>query len=259
MTEQKTKFKAKKILLLVLAAIALIGLGVGAYRYHRHSLDTLRTQVIAEQEQAQKQKDLLERRVSDIQSKLDSAEEEKVSLAKKIDDLLTEEVYYFDAAAITEEVKEIGELATMEYRYTNVGTIDASKKLFRTSVDFPWSKKTVVMTMDGIIKVGVDVEKIKITGDDEARIITVKIPKAKLISNELNEESLQVYDEEGGLFNKVTLTDSSSLRSQIKAKAEQNARDNGVYEQAEANAKQIIRCMLESIPRLKESYKIVFE
>lgn len=171
---------------------------------------------------------------------------------------MVEDVYFFDAAAIMEEIKEIGELATVEYRYTNVGTLDASKKLFKTSVNIPGTKKTVVMTMDGIIKVGVDVDGISISSDEASKTIKITLPKARLLSNELDENSIQIYDETDGMFNPITLEDSSTLRNEIKMKSEQNAQANGVFEQAEENAKIILRCILEAIPGLKDTYKIQF-
>jgi len=243
----------------IIAAVAILGLlGGGAYWYHTNTMKELKAQVSQEQKSAQDQKNLLEQRLADIQTKLDSAEQEKETLAKKIEDLLTEEVYYFDSAAMTEEIRQIGELATVEYRYTNVGTLDASAKLFKTDYVIPGTKKSVVVTMDGVLKVGIDVNSIKITGDDKAGTITVTLPKPKLLSNELDEDSMLVYDETAGVFSKITMEDSSSIRSQIKIKSEQNAKENGVYEQATQNAQYIIRCMLEAIPRLKETYTIVF-
>lgn len=209
--------------------------------------------------QTENRNELLQQRMADIQSKLENAEQEKESLAKKIDAILTEDVYYFDAAAMMEEVKEIGELASVEYRYTNVGTLDASKKLFKTSIDIPGTKKSVVVSMDGILKVGIDVSEINIVGDDDSKTITVTMPKPRLLSNELIEDSIQVYDESSGAFSKITMNDSSAIRSQIKTKAEENAGVNGVYDQASKNAQLIIQSMLESIPRLKETYKIVFK
>jgi len=61
------------------------------------------------------------------------------------------------------------------------------------------------------------------------------------------------------MFNKVTLEDSSSLRTQIKAKSKEDAIENGVYEQAKKNAQDILRCMLEAIPGLKDTYTIQFK
>lgn len=248
----KTILKTMAMILLFLVVLAL--LGCGGYWYYTKTLGDLKTQIISEQEQ----KALLEQRVSDIKGELEKAEEENQTLADKINSMMVEEVYFFDAAAIMEEIKEIGELATVEYRYTNVGTLDASKKLFKTSVNIPGTKKTVVMTMDGVIKVGVDVDGISISSDEASKTIKITLPKARLLSNELDENSIQIYDETDGMFNPITLEDSSTLRNEIKMKSEQNAQANGVFEQAEENAEIILRCILEAIPGLKDTYKIQF-
>ncbi len=245
----------KKIIFLVLAFVLLCG---GAYFYHTQTLKAIRAQAILEQQEAKQQEDLMAQRIADIQAQLDGAVEEKESLTKKIDELLTEDVYYFDSEAIAEEIEQIGELASVEYRYTNVGTLDASKKWFKTTINIPGSQKTIVVTMDGVIKIGIDVNKIKIECNEEEKLITVKLPTAKLLSNELDENSIKVYDETTGILNKVTMEDSSAIRNQIKTKAEENAKDNGVYDMAKKNAENIIRCMLEAIPGLKETYSIEF-
>lgn len=114
------------------------------------------------------------------------------------------------------------------------------------------------MTMDGIIKVGVDVDGISISSDEASKTIKITLPKARLLSNELDENSIQIYDETDGMFNPITLEDSSTLRNEIKMKPEQNVQANGVFEQAEENAKIILRCILEAIPGLKDTYKIQF-
>ena len=249
----------KKIIGIITAVVVLGLLGGGAYWYHTRTMDKLRTQVIQEQRQAQDQKELLDQRMEDIQLKLDNAEQEKESVLKKIDDRLTEEVYYFDSAAMLEEVKEIGELATVEYRYTNVGTLDASKKIFNSDHGIPGTRKSLVVTMDGVIKIGIDMNGIKIASNDNAKTITVTLPKPKLLSNELIEDSMLVYDEKSGVFSRITMEDSSSIRSQIKSKSEENAKTNGVYEQATQNAQFIIGSMLNAIPHLKETYTVIFK
>lgn len=250
----------KKVLPIIIVIILVLALAGGAYAYHTHTIKNIRDEVLAEQEQ----KDLLQQRINEIQKKLDNSEEEKKTLSDKIDALLdsiTKDVYVFDSAELMNEIAEIGELATVEYRYTNVGTIDATKALDMKWFDtkLPFSKKTVVMTMDGIIKIGVDVTKITVTSDEGTKTITVTMPQAKLLSNELDEKSAVVYDESSEIFNKVTLEDGSELRTQIKEKAEQNAKKNGVYEQARKNAESIIRCMMDAIPQLKETYTVVFK
>lgn len=244
----------KKVIWIVLALLVLFG---AAFIYHCITVQKVRNDVLAEQEQNA----LLQKRVEEVQKKLAGSEEDRKGLKKQLSELMdsiTEDVYVFDSAEIMNEIQDIGELATVAYRYTNVATVDGQKEFALLNIKIPFSSKTAVISMNGVIKVGVDVTKIRIDSDEATKTITVTLPPAQLLSNELDEKSMEIYDESSGLFNKVDLQDSSNLRSQLKEKAEKNAAENGVYEQATKNAEGIIRCMLESIPGLKESYKISF-
>lgn len=200
----------------------------------------------------------LEERIESVLEELSSSEAEKETLKEKIEELMAKEEVVFDSATIMEEVSNIGELATVEYFYTNVGTIDSKKVFFSSDVKIPFSEKSVVISMDGVIKVGIDVTKVKIETDETTKTITVTIPEAKILSNELDEDSLFVHTEEGGLFNDVTVQDSADIRKEIKDKSEQNLKKNGIYDKAEGQAKLIIQGLIEAVPGVKESYQIEF-
>jgi len=203
----------------------------------------------------QEQKDLLEKRVTAIKGDLYNSEEEN----KRILASIAEEEYVFNAEMITEEVKNIGELATVNYKYTNVGTLDASTKFKNTDFVIPGTAKTLVITMDGEMKIGFDVNEIKVEGNEETKTITITLPKPIVLSNELDEDSLKVYEESSGLFSDVTAEDTSSARKAIKSKSLEYAKKNGVYELATTNAQLIIKTMLEAIPGLKDTYTIEFK
>lgn len=238
--------KNKKIIVCA-AAVALVF--IGALGFCIHSIRSLR----AELTQAQQQENLLIRRVEEIR---ETSDQEKQSLLEKIDALMAKQIIEFDSSTMQEEIRDIGELATVEYRYTNVGTLDASKKFKFIDWTIPFTKKDAVVTMDGVLKVGIDFSAVKITST--GKTITVTIPVAQILSNELDEDSLSVYEERDGLFNKITLEDDSGVRSQIKMKAEQNARDNNLLKQARDNAADILRYMIESVPGVKGNYYISF-
>ena len=110
--------------------------------------------------------------------------------------------------------------------------------------------------MDGIIKAGVNAELIEIVTNEITKTITITIPEATIHSNEPDEESMIVYTEEEGLFNNLTLADGSSIRIEIKNKAEQNALENGILEQARENAGEFVKCLIEAIPSIKDTYTI---
>lgn len=246
----------KKVLSIIVALVVLLAaLAGGLLWYHKKEMNKLEQQITEEQAQ----KALMDQRIAEITGDLETAESDKQTLLDRIDELIAEEVVVFDAATVQEEIQEIGEMATVEYHYTNASTLDSSKKFWFTNWNLPLTTKTAVITMDGVLKAGVEIKSIEITSDEISKTITVKIPEAKILSNELDEDSLQVYDEKSGLFNELTLSDSSELRTELKTEAEEKALQNGLLEQAETNAKTIIRSIIEATPSIKENYTIVFK
>ena len=240
----------KRVITVVLvSAIA----AAGFYWWHTGKMASLSRQL--QDEQARRE--LINQRIQEIQESLDSSEAEKESLLERMDAMLTEEAVVFDADAMLEEIQEIGELATMEYRFTNVGTLDAVDTFRHIGWTVPFSRKTAVVTMDGVTKVGIDVSEVSITVDEDSKTIFVQIPEARILSTELFEDSLVAYIEEESLFSNITLEDSSSLRDEIKTKAEQNALESGLLTQAHDQAGVIIRCLIEAVPSIKETYTIV--
>jgi len=247
----KTKKTFKTIIICIVVAALVVG---GLVFTYTRKVNAVR----AEMAEEVAQKELMVKRIAEIRQQLDSSEEEKKSLLDQIDDLLFEEVFVFDSGMIEEDIKDIGELATIEYRYTNAGSCDA-KKVLANGWTLPFSKKTLVMVMDGVIKAGVDIEKMTIQSDETKKTITVTLPKAKILSNELDMDSARVFDEDRGLFNPVTVDDAVEVMKDIKKTAVENAEKNGLYEQATENAQRIIRSLLVSIPGLKDTYTIEFK
>ena len=67
---------------------------------------------------------------------------------------------------------------------------------------------------------------------------------------------MTVYNEEEGVFNKITLEDGSLVRIDIKNKAKENALRNGLLEQARENAGEFVKCLIEAVPSIKDTYTI---
>jgi len=239
--------RAVKIIAIIIISISITA--IGAYVWHTSQMNALRQSLLDEVHDEQKQNTLLAQQLA-------SSKEEEQSLRAQVDELLTEEVAVFDAALIKEEIVEIGELGTVEYHYTNIGTVDSVNHFKNTEVKIPFSSKIAIVSMDGIIKAGVNAELIEIVTNEITKTITITIPEATIHSNEPDEESMIVYTEEEGLFNNLTLADGSSIRIEIKNKAEQNALENGILEQARENAGEFVKCLIEAIPSIKDTYTI---
>ncbi len=161
---------------------------------------------------------------------------------------------FFIGSKMTQfDLKEIGELATQAGYYTNVEIIEDSKKLWKITLPFTSSK--YIFSYDGIIKAGVDFEDIEWSVNDVTKKITIKLPEMKILSNEIDTNSLYVYDESRSIFSPLTVSDINDSLIALKAESEEKAIGNGILEEAEANAKILIQGFLDgSYP----DYEIVY-
>lgn len=251
------KMKTKLIIAAVsVAAVACIIGGIAIGIKHKNEMTALQTQLELQHDSELK----LQEVISDLKSENLSLTNEKESLADQIAELTTEEVIVFNAGVVMDEIKNISELASVEYRYTNVGTLDSARVFtFMKEWKVPFSKKAAIVTMDGVIKAGIDLSQVKIESNENKKTITVKMPESRILSNELDEKSFKVYQEDESVWNQITLTDSKELRDQIKKQAEQNAVENKILEQASDKAEQLVRSIIEATPGIKETYQISFE
>ena len=78
------------------------------------------------------------------------------------------------------------------------------------------------------------------------KIITVKVPKSRILSSEIDENSFQIYDEEQSIFNQLSSSNFNDTTAQMKANAEEKAIKKGLLDNADANAKLIINNFIAS-------------
>lgn len=88
---------------------------------------------------------------------------------------------------ITSEIRDIGELATIEYLYTDAGKFEDPAKVFGKEIPFSFTTKSFIAKWDGIIKIGVNVDEITVEVRDYNKEIVVHIPEAVILSHEIDE------------------------------------------------------------------------
>ena len=156
---------------------------------------------------------------------------------------------------ISTEIKGIGELATVEYLYTNAAKFEDSKQIKEWNI--PLTQKRFIIKYDGIIKAGVDVNEITLEIDETHKVLTVNMPKAKILSHETDTESVELLDEKNGLFNSVSIEDKIGFDEEVGDEMEERAVENGLLTKAQENAEQIIKNLITNIPGIEE-YRIDF-
>lgn len=152
-------------------------------------------------------------------------------------------------------LKNIGELATQVGYYTNVEMIENSRDLWGWEVPFTQSK--YIFSYDGVIKAGLDFSAIEVKVNEIAKAVQVELPDMIVLSNEIDEGSLEVYDESRNIFTPLTLDAVNAAHEELKAEAEETAIENGLLDNAEDNAKIILQGMLAGMFDLSE-YTVEF-
>ena len=155
------------------------------------------------------------------------------------------------------QVKELKELATIQYKYKEIASREDWNTLF--NIKLPFTKSSFIVSYTGILKLGIDLSETKVDVDENSKTIKVTLPESKVLSNELDLKSLKVYDEKNSIFNPVKVKDYSEFTQSGKENAEKDARESGVFEQSKEVAKKIITDLLNTTKEIKENYKIVFE
>ena len=142
-------------------------------------------------------------------------------------------------ANLQEQVLSIGELATIEYDYTNV--IDSTTSLAIKGWNVPGTAKSFIVVLDGTMKIGIDASGIHMEQPEESQTILITIPKARILSHEIHEDTLKVLDQKSGLFNPVKIEDYTSLAATEKKEMEKKAATGDLFPRAEKEAVRMIQ------------------
>lgn len=197
---------------------------------------------------------------NEAQKKYEETIEELVKQNAELQDeikklvLLIKEV---NISYINSEIQNIGELATVEYLYTNAGKFEDAKELFDIKV--PFTTKYFIAKWDGIIKAGIDITQVVAKENKEAKKIIVSIPNAQILSHEIDEKSIETLDERDGLFNKLTVENTREFDAVCKEDMELRAVENGLLEKALENAKGIIAGLICTDNLIEQGYSVEFE
>jgi len=155
---------------------------------------------------------------------------------------------------IEAQINKIGELASVEYKYTNADLVKDSLKIKNWNV--PFTTKRFIVRYTGIIKAGYETSEIKAKVGEGKIYIT--LPKAKILSHEIDEKSLEVLDESKNIFNPITIEDYNSFQITQKEFTEEKAISDGLFNEAENNVKEMINLAISSVKGI-DDYEVVFK
>ena len=140
----------------------------------------------------------------------------------------------------------------MSYNYTKVGKFSDNLKF--NGWDIPLTQKSFLITYNGKLKAGIKMDKIKTSIENNT--IVVSIPEIEILSNEIDENSIEVYDETKNVFNPISISDYTAFAKKQKETVAEEAIENGLLSEAATKTQSTIKKYLNAIPGISDSYEI---
>lgn len=145
---------------------------------------------------------------------------------------------------IQNRIEQANDLVTTKYHYTKVGKFENSLNLNGWSI--PLTNKYFILAFEGEIQLGTDLSKANIEISDST--IHVTVDKTTVISNSIDESSIEVYDETKNIFNPISVSDYKAFAVKQKEKALSEAKKKGLMKTAQENTKKSIKQIISIIP-----------
>ena len=179
---------------------------------------------------------------------------------KQIDELINTPIVVNPVAPeinldiIYSEIKNIAELATIEYFFTDAAEFSDSQQIFNWNI--PFTEKSFILKWDGMIKAGVNLEQVKIEVREYEGKITVTVPAAEILSYEIDTESVEVLNEADNIFNPIKVSDKIQFDQKTEDAMKKRAIENGLLEKAQKNAEDILRRLITADEAISDQYSI---
>ncbi|NLD48049.1 MAG: DUF4230 domain-containing protein [Clostridiaceae bacterium] len=153
---------------------------------------------------------------------------------------------------ISGKLTEISEYATLEYYYTNIGKFEEQGDFYGRKI--PLSTKSFIITYDGVMKMGILGEDINVAVKENQ--IIVHMPPAEILSHEIKNDTMEVFDQTRNIFNPIKIEDYNAFYSDNKKEMEDKVIKNGLLKEAEERAEQQLTLFISNIAG---DYEIIFE
>ena len=149
------------------------------------------------------------------------------------------------AEVIQDGLREMGELETEEYYFTEVVSYSSVKKLWRFELGI--TESSYLISYDGVVTAGIDLRDVLVEKDEETKHVRITLPAAKITHVDIDPDSFQLYSEKEGLGNPVSVSDFNSSLVELEQAAREKAMDRGILERASTSAEALVLQFAESL------------
>ena len=103
-----------------------------------------------------------------------------------------------------------------------------------------------------------DLTAVSVQVDEAAKTVAVTLPESRILSHEIPEDSLEVFDENDNIFNPITIEDYAGFTKDQKEAMELRAAENGLLTSAEEKARTTVESFLRLLPEM-EAYTLTIQ
>lgn len=157
-------------------------------------------------------------------------------------------------SVVFERIVSSNELVTATQNYSIVEKASDVNRLFDL-IDIPFTDNSFWYRYNGTIKAGVNLEDASYTTSGDT--ITISLPAPAIIANDPDMETSGVLEERNNVLNPIHVSDVDEFQRSCEQKSQENAVNDGIFDEARTNAETNIRNMFNAA--LGDAYGIVFE
>lgn len=141
-------------------------------------------------------------------------------------------------------LENVGKLITQSGYFTNVQVIENSIDLKGWKIPFTTTK--CIFSYDGIVTAGMDFTEIDVDTNPLTKEIHVTLPEVQIFSVDVDQDSMEIYDESKSIFTPLSLNDMNIAYQELEEEVRAQAIENGILENAKANAITLVQNMISS-------------
>ena len=165
--------------------------------------------------------------------------------------------FLFGRKSITEteiknELRTVSELTSAEL--THQGLVKFSEGKIPVI-----QKKSFSMTYSATIKAGIDIDDIDIHVDETKHIVTLKVPKPKILSVEVDPDSIEFYDKKRAVLNWTEQEDTADALKVATKNAKKSAKKSGILEKASDHTNEILTDLFSNFEYDGTPYEVVIK
>ena len=153
-------------------------------------------------------------------------------------------------------IKKSQELVSYKYFYTNAAMFENKKDLY--GFELPLTCKKFILSYNGRATLGVDLKDILIDISGN-KIIISNLGNVQILSNEIDESSIKIFDERTSLFSSWNIKDYQKFFTEQKAEIEKKVKESNLLIEAKSSAEEAIKRLLMLNPQISSKYEIEFK